>query len=124
MRRWHDPVADCLQQAHDAGLIHAGLAGYWSARAIEASSDWRLQLGQLSEAGRLYTWGNNPWYDTHGADGAAPRRDYVVLRGLDPARIGARFGPPDARFECGGSEVWRWLDPSHLARALAGPDPR
>lgn len=121
--RWHDPLADCLQRAREANLLHAGLAGYWTARVAIASSGWQLPMEQITTGGTRYVWGDNPWTATHAPGGGTPRTDYLVLQGLDPARLQRRFGPPDARLQCPGSEVWRWTDPGHLTRVLATQPP-
>ena len=119
--RWHDPLADCLGDAADKGLLHAGLAGYWTARVLVASSDWRLTVEQIRPGGVRYVWGNNPWAATHVPGGGTPRYDYLVLQGLDPDRAERRFGVPDGRLQCPNSAVWRWDDPTHLTRVLLTP---
>lgn len=110
------PVASCLVPLHEAGVIHAGIAGYWDAREIEASSNWRLQLEQVSTNAQIFIWGNNSTYYTHDRFDPArkPLFDYVVVRDLTPNTVLARFGKPDRVIPCPGADVWTYALPGGI----------
>ena len=107
---WQLPLAACLREAHGAGRLHEGLAGYWLARPIEVATDWTMQVDQITGDGRVLVWGNNRFRYNHSrADaGQAPLTDFIVMDQLDAAAIRARFGPPVALLQCPGSEVWMY----------------
>lgn len=46
MNRWHYTPETCISLNHDRLGLRDGLAGYWMARKVESSSDWKLQVEQ------------------------------------------------------------------------------
>ncbi len=122
--RWDHDVAACLRPLHARLGLHAGLAGYWDARPIQASTGWTMQVDQINDDGRAYPWGNDRSWYTHGlADPSRPPDyDFVVMRGLSPARILAAYGPPDDVAPCPPTEIWIYRSPAALAVATRGLD--
>lgn len=116
------PVAACLGDLQGKGLIHAGLASYWTARMIAASSNWALQVEQVDSGGRAFLWGNNGFHYAHrlGDPSKAPLFDYVIMQGLDPALIRARFGSPTQVVTCPDTEVWVYPGPDGIGRSIGG----
>lgn len=121
----HHPLEACLLEGQRSGGLGAGLAGYWQARAIEASSDWRLQVDQISKDGSVYYWGNDRFWYTHDIhDGArAPRYNYIVMADLDESAIRRNYGPPSRTLDCGGTAVWVYDDAEKVRRALVSLSP-
>ncbi len=121
---WQDPLAACLQQAHARGLLHDGLAGYWQARPVEASTDWSLQVDQVTPNGNAYLWGNNRYWYRHARDdpGQPPNTDFIVAAQLDAAAIHKLYGAPATIMPCPGSEVWLY-PPGHLHPVLRSVSP-
>ena len=103
---WQHPVARCLL-GRDAEL-RDGLAGYWQARAIEVSSDWRLQVDPLRRNGEIYDWGNDlaSYSASHFDRSRPPDYRFIVMDDLDPGAIASRFGMPSEMLACGDSAVW------------------
>jgi hypothetical protein len=104
--RWQHPVARCLLE-RDIELRN-GLAGYWQARPIEVSSDFRLQVDQLQRNGEIYHWGNDlaSYAAGHVDRWRPPDYRFIVMDSLDPAAIASRFGKPAEVLACAGTEVW------------------
>ena len=117
---YQSPITTCLAPWHERGMIHAGIAQYWEARPIEVSSDWRLQVEQVVDDGRIFIWGSNPFYYTHDLSHPtqAPTFDFIVMRDLVSADITARFGKPDQVIECPGTEVWIYDMPGGFGRLI------
>ncbi len=109
--RWSQPAADCLLA--DATAPREGLAGFWQARMMEASSDWVLQVDQIMNDGRIYLWGNDPGsYERSRLDPSRPPQyRFIVMAELDPAKVAARFGEPSRRTMCGKDEIWLYDAP-------------
>jgi hypothetical protein len=116
---WASALASCLQSAG----LRTGLADYWSARPINAASDWQLQVEQISETGGARVWGNDRRWYTHDIHDASRRPAYrfIVMDGLPADRIAAAYGQPDRMMGCGSSTVWVYNDSerfySNLVRA-------
>jgi len=121
----HHPLEACLLEGQRSGGLEAGLAGYWQARAIEASSDWRLQVDQIRENGSASYWGNDRfWYTNDIHDGArAPRYNYIVMANLDESAIRQHYGAPDRTLDCGGTAVWVYDDAESVRRVLVSLSP-
>jgi len=121
---WRDPLAACLQQAHARGLLHDGLAGYWQARPVEASTDWSLQVDQVTPNGNAYLWGNNRYWYGHARDDPRqpPNTDFIVAAQLDASAVHKLYGAPATIMPCPGSEVWLYL-PGHLHPVLRSVSP-
>jgi len=110
---WTNPIADCLAQHKQQNGLDAGLATYWQARSIEASSDWALPMEAVTSDAGFYYWGNDRRrYLDHRS-----RFNFLVLHDLDPQRITRRFGNPSKIFQCPQSAVWVY-PAGHLAGRL------
>ena len=122
---WRHPLEVCLSQSGGLAGLRAGLADYWNARAIEASSDWRLQVDQIKPDGSANYWGNNrSWYWHNIHDGSRPPEyNYIVMDGLDEAAIRARYGSPDQILDCAGASVWIYDDPAEVRQVLLSLSP-
>ncbi len=120
--RWDHDVAACLRPLHDSLDLHAGLAGYWDARAIQAATGWTMQVDQLDGDGHPYLWGNDRnWYTHALADPSRPPHyDFIVMRDLPPDRILAAYGPPDSVAPCPPTEIWIYRNPAALAQKQQG----
>jgi hypothetical protein len=103
---WQHPVARCLL-GRDIRL-RDGLAGYWQARAIEVSSDFRLQVDPLRRNGEIYHWGNDlaSYSAGHFDRSRPPDYRFIVMDDLDPAAIATKFGKPSEMFACANTTVW------------------
>jgi hypothetical protein len=121
----HHPLEACLLEGQRSGGLEAGLAGYWQARAIEASSDWRLQVDQIGKDGSAYYWGNDRFWYTHDIhDGArAPGYNYIVMATLDQSAIRQSYGAPSRTLDCGGTAVWVYDDAEEVRRVLVSLSP-
>jgi hypothetical protein len=86
--------------------LKAGLAGYWQARQIEASTDWKLPMEQITQDGQFYLWGN----DSRRYAAELPDYDFIVMTDLDPAQIARTYGRPTKTFGCAGSPIWIYPD--------------
>lgn len=122
--QWRDPVERCLAKLHSNGEVHAGLAEYWVARSLEASSDWKLQIVQITEKGWAKHWLNNGSYYARLRDdpGQPPEFDFLVASRLDLDAIKARYGAPARVVPCADTEVWIYGDPRRLQRGIVGAD--
>jgi len=116
--RWQSPLARCLTNAG----MHAGLAEYWLARVVTASTDWDIQVNQITPAGTAYIWGNDrSWFD-HDIHNVSlqPPYDFIVMDHLDKSRILAIYGAPSGKLACGASTVWLYDDATEVNEALSG----
>jgi hypothetical protein len=118
---WQSPVASCLEAAG----LRAGLADYWSARPINAGSNWQLQVEQISESGAVRVWGNDrAWYTHDIHDGARrPPYRFIVMTGLPEDRIAAAYGRPDRVLECDATAVWVYDDSNRIYNDLVRASP-
>jgi len=123
---WHDPLAACLRDAQKTAGVRAILADYWHARRVAASSDWQLQVDQLTEEGAAYYWGNDRFWFTHDISESSRPPDYnaIVLDGLDAQQVQRSYGSPSRILNCPGSEVWLYDDPAVVRRTLANISPK
>jgi len=121
----HHPLEACLVEGQRSAGLKAGLADYWRSRAIEASSDWRLQIDQIGRDGAAYYWGNDRFWYTHDIhDGTrAPQYNYIVMARLDEAAIRQHYGAPSRVLDCGGVAVWIYDDPASVGRVLMSLSP-
>ena len=119
---WADPDQRCMSALQAAGRIHAGIAQYWIARPLVASSDWTLQVVQVSDQGWIFPWENNMSdYGQSFADRAQkPVFDFLVLKRLDPAKMVMRFGTPSQVVACPSTEVWIYADKEQLRQNMVG----
>lgn len=106
--QWHAPLETCISRDHDRMGLKDGLAPYWIARQVEASSDWKLQVMQVSDGDHMFIWGNNPDLYTHGVHnfGMPPEFNYFINgdeTGLDDLYRNA--GRPSAVLHCPGADV-------------------
>lgn len=123
-----DALASCIEPFVRSGVLHAGAAGFWTARATEAASNWKLQIEQVRSDGSAYLWGNNPLYYKVRKDDPtqAVLIDYVILDRkagadwLNGPEIRGRFGAPNHVIECPENEVWAYSQPGGLGPAISG----
>lgn len=122
--QWRDPVERCVTDLHRNGEIHAGIAQYWIARPLEASSDWKLQIVQVTDKGWAAHWQNNSSYYARLRDDPqqSPSFDFLVTARLDLAAIKARYGAPAQVVPCADTEVWIYGDSRRFRRAILGAD--
>jgi hypothetical protein len=118
-------MESCLLDAQRTAGLKAGLAEYWYARSIEASSDWRLQIDEMGRDGAGWYWGNDRYWFTHDIhDGTRqPGYNYIVIGQLDPQPIRARYGAPSRVLDCPAGKVWIYDDAAALRRALVRGSP-
>lgn len=122
--RVSNPVTACLLPYRQKGMIHAGLGGFWTARPTMAASNWSLQIESITPNGYLYLWGNNRVNYLQDKQNArvAPLFDFVIMSGLDPAAIKARFGSPETVIECPTTDVWVFPGPEGIGTKIGGID--
>lgn len=120
--QWPRPAgARVLERALAERSGDRGLADFWRANHLNAVARGALRLNQLRPDGRVQFWGNNAFHHFEvDAGGAlrAPRYTFIVMNGLDPAAIRAKFGPPARTEQAGGYEVW-FYDPAGADRLSA-----
>ncbi len=121
--RWDQDVAACLRPLHARLGLHDGLANYWEARPIEVAVGWSMQVDQVDSEAHAFDWGNDPrWYRHALADPSrAPRYDFIVMRGLEPARVLAAYGPPDQVEPCADTALWVYRNDLTGALLAASP---
>ncbi|HTH98085.1 MAG TPA: hypothetical protein VL574_11770 [Stellaceae bacterium] len=114
--RWQSPLAACLERSG----LHAGLAEYWWARLLTASTDWKLQVNQITPWGTAYIWGNDRSWFSHDIHDVAlqPPYDFIVMDNIDQSQITTIYGEPDDTLTCGTSTVWLYDDPAQVNQAL------
>lgn len=103
----------------------AGLAGYWWAKPLVLHSGRRVQIAQVARNGAPYHWIINEdwaWRDWAGGTGAPPF-GFILMDGLNPRAVIARYGMPDRVERCAGIPLWRYDDPDRLRRPLAAATP-
>ncbi|ATU74492.1 hypothetical protein CFR78_00805 [Komagataeibacter rhaeticus] len=114
---WHSPLESCISQNHDRLGLRGGLAQYWLSRKLEASSDWALQIEQVTDGNHIFIWGNNPdlyAHDVHGFDGM-PVFNYFVDDGKeDLATLYRDMGPPAHVLHCPEADVLVFGQPVRL----------
>jgi hypothetical protein len=74
-----------------------------------ASSNWTLQLDQVTDEGNAYFWGNNTAAYTHDIEtrGRPPQYNFFVVDGeVEPFLIENSYGLPKDIFRCPRAEVW------------------
>ena len=122
--QWRDPVERCLIKLHDAGIVHAGIAQYWIARPLEASSNWKMQVVQVTENGWVFRWQNNisSYGESPDDPHQLPNFDFLVTARLNMAVVGARFGTPTRVVPCAGTEIWIYNDSRRFRRSIIGAD--
>ncbi|MGK9231511.1 hypothetical protein KXS07_07765 [Inquilinus limosus] len=103
----------------------AGLAGYWWAKPLVLHSGRRVQVAQVARNGAPYHWIiNEDWAQRDWAGGAgAPPFGFILMDGLRPRAVIARYGMPDRVERCAGIPLWRYHDPDRLRRPLAAARP-
>ena len=116
---WTHPLTACLE---GSGLKE-GLADYWNSRSPTASSNWRIQIDQITADGSIYVWGNNRrWYDHAFAEPErAPDYSFIVSTRLNSDRLRSRFGDPSSHLRCGSDDVWVYQDDRRLRDVLTLP---
>ena len=117
---WQDPLAACLQVRSGELGLKAGLASYWLSRPVTVSTNWSIQIDQVSEVGDPIYFGNDRfWYHRSFADPRRPPEyNFFVLRWLNPDSLQQRFGPPSRIANCGSDVLWIYDDPAALYRKL------
>ncbi|ABD89682.1 hypothetical protein [Rhodopseudomonas palustris] len=105
---WQHPAVDCLGDDAQTAPLREGLAGYWTARQITASSEWRLHADPVSATGERYHWGNDPrsYSESRIDRGRPPDYRWILPDGLDQAALTARFGQPARVIDCAGQTIW------------------
>ncbi|MGO1076642.1 hypothetical protein [Inquilinus sp. CA228] len=103
----------------------AGLAGYWWAKPLMLHSERRVQIVQVARNGAPYHWiVNQDWARRDWAGGAgAPPFGFILMDGLNPRAVIARYGMPDRVERCAGIPLWRYDDPDRLRGPLAAAVP-
>lgn len=98
----------------------AGLAEYWQAKPLLMYSDRRLQVVAIESQGSAYLWGANAaWYtESWIRPGEPPAYSFILMKGLDPAAISARYGAPDRVVGCADTEIWFYRQPNRLFTRL------
>jgi hypothetical protein len=102
LMHWQHPLAACLQVRRGELGLKAGLASYWLSRPVTVSTNWSIQIDQVSDGGDPNYFGNDRfWYRTSYADPRAARRSIISssLRGSIPSvcssdsarRVGSRI---------------------------------
>ena len=105
---WHAPLESCISRNHDRLGLRDGLAGYWVSRKIEASSDWKLQVEQVTGGNHMFIWGNNPDLYTHGLHrfDKPPYFNYVIDDGKGEMQgLYREMGPPSHILHCPEADV-------------------
>jgi hypothetical protein len=110
---WQHPLARCLLAQPGREPLREGLAEYWSARPIEASSEWALQVDPLHFAGDVSYWGNDlaSYARSHADRSRPPDYRFIVMQNLDRAAIAARYGSPDHELVCDAGTIWVYAHP-------------
>ena len=89
-----------------------GFGDYWTAKELMFSSNRRIHILQLTPSGEPFRWVyNETWYQARADNGTAVRPDFVILSGLETTAIQRRFGMPDERLLCAGTEIWLYDRP-------------
>jgi hypothetical protein len=117
---WQHPLAACLQLRRGELGLRAGLASYWLSRPLTVSTNWNIQIDQVSEGGDPLYFGNDRfWYRRSFADpDRPPEYNFFVLTWLNPDRLQQRFGPPSRIANCGSDALWIYDNPATLYRKL------
>jgi len=125
LMHWQHPLAGCLQARRGELGLKAGLASYWLSRPVTVSTNWSIQIDQVSDGGDPNYFGNDRfWYRTSFADPRRPPEyNFFVLTWLNPERLQQRFGPPSRIANCGSDVLWIYDDPSALYSKL-NPSPQ
>lgn len=108
--RWQHPAAACLDAADRATEWRAGLAAFWHARTIAATSDWRRQV-ESTDFGdaRPLLWIADPRshvQQRHAAPGTPPPYRFLYMAGIDAAAVTTIHGPPERVLPCGDTPIW------------------
>ena len=110
LMRWRHPSLVCLDAADPDGALRAGLAAYWHARAIAATSGWRRQVESIDYGeGRPLLWIADPRslvQQRGAAMGTPPAYRFLLMDRLDPAAIIRLHGPPSRILPCGAMPIW------------------
>lgn len=112
--QWRSPLEKCLSDNRRNWGLDAGLATYWRSRQIMASSDWKLQVDQITEEGNAYLWGNDFAAYKHdmNASKGPPRYNFIVAdETMDPFSFETLFGIPARTEACGDRLVWIYDQP-------------
>lgn len=108
--QWRHPALVCLDAADPRRDWRAGLAAYWHARTIAASSDWRRQVESTDFGeGRPLFWIADPRSHVqhrHAARGTPPPYRFIDMTGLDPDAVTRIHGPPERVLPCGERPIW------------------
>jgi hypothetical protein len=118
--QWQNPLAACLLAKRDDLGLKSGLSEYWLSRPTTISTNWSIQVDQITENGNPYYWGNDKfWYLKSFADPQRPPEyNFIVITMLDPNRLRERFGPPSRTATCDTDTLWIYDDPATLYRKL------
>lgn len=111
---WRAPLEKCLSDNRQNWGLQAGLATYSLSRQIMGSSDWKLQVDQITEEGSAYFWGNDfaaYKHDIHAAE-RAPHYNFIVVDdAMDPFSFETLFGIPARTESCGDRLIWIYDQP-------------
>jgi hypothetical protein len=120
LMHWQHPLAACLQVRRGELGLKAGLASYWLSRPVTVSTNWSIQIDQVSDGGDPIYFGNDRfWYRISFADPRRPPEyNFFVLTWLNPDSLQQRFGPPSRIANCGSDVLWIYDDPAALYRNL------
>lgn len=120
---WQDPIDACLNQIDTEKPLKAGLAEFWVARPVAASSNFERRMVQVARDGRPMLWGNDPYWYVRSDDGGPARFDFIVMKNLDEAAILKRYGTPDRVANCPATEVFIYNAPEQVAQNLMSDSP-
>lgn len=126
--RWRLPALACLDAADPDVTLRAGLAAYWHARTMAATSGWRRQVESTDFGdGRPFLWiedSRSLVQARHAPRGTPPAYRFILMAGLDPAAIARIHGTPERVVPCGATAIWIYpegWDPVDRLIAMADP---
>ncbi len=96
--------------------LHSGYAGYWLARQLSSSTNWKVQVDQFMPADPVpFFWGSDViWYYNRLRDGGENRHDFIIMNDLPEYRILAEYGRPDEITDCGEHRFAIYRRPDRL----------
>ena len=110
---WENALATCLLEKKAELGLRAGLSDYWRSRPAMISSNWTLQLDQITADGHPFYWNNDStWYE-HSLESQdrPPGYNFIVIDKLDPPALLRRFGNPARTAQCGTDTIWVYSAP-------------
>ena len=117
---WQPDLAACVAELGARFDLHAGLAGFWTARPLTIASDETLQIDQVGADGSPKYYTNDvAWYTKSLADPTRPPQyRFVIMRELDERSVTHTFGRPDRIGVCSDTQIWIYTDPNRIGRVV------